>query len=132
MHEWDLAEAIVATALEYAKKNGAMKIVKIVVVLGELQAVDPDILRFAMDRVRENTLAAEAEISFVDEHAEFACRVCVHRWTLCEDALDDEAREDIHFVPEVVHAFLKCPACGSRDFEVVSGRGVYIQVMEVV
>ena len=36
-------------------------------------------------------------------------------------------REAIHFVPESAHAFLRCPACKSPDFEISKGRGVWVE-----
>ena len=38
--------------------------------------------------------------------------------------------ESIHFVPELAHAFLRCPDCDGADFEVVAGRGVVLQELE--
>ena len=43
---------------------------------------------------------------------------------------DDDAAEAIHFVPELAHAFMRCPDCGSPDFEVAAGRGVAISGIE--
>jgi hydrogenase nickel incorporation protein HypA/HybF len=42
------------------------------------------------------------------------------------DNLDDEVSESIHFIPEVAHSYLKCPKCGSSDFEFMKGRGVWL------
>jgi len=133
MHEWALAEGIIATAIEYGKENKANEIVKIVIVLGELQDVEQEILEFALAQLKKDTMAANAELTFEKEHAVFRCRNCGYQWNMkqSEKELTDDIREDIHFVPEVVHSFLSCPRCGSRDFEVVKGRGVYIKEMVV-
>ncbi len=133
MHEWALAEGIMATAIEFAEKNGAERIEEIVIVLGELQDVDRDIVEFALNNLKKDTIAQDAKFVFEEEKALFQCRACGHRWGLDESKgeMNEEIREDIHFVPEVVHAFLSCPNCGSRDFEVVKGRGVYIREMKV-
>ncbi|AAL80739.1 hydrogenase nickel insertion protein HypA [Pyrococcus furiosus DSM 3638] len=128
MHEWALADAIVRTVLDYAQKEGASRVKAVKVVLGELQDVGEDIVKFAMEELFRGTIAEGAEIIFEEEEAVFKCRNCGHVWKLKEvkDKLDERIREDIHFIPEVVHAFLSCPKCGSHDFEVVKGRGVYI------
>ena len=39
----------------------------------------------------------------------------------------EDVREAIHFVPEIAHTYIKCPKCGSPDFEVVQGRGVWLE-----
>jgi Zn finger protein HypA/HybF involved in hydrogenase expression len=43
----------------------------------------------------------------------------------CRD-LDEAQSEAIHFIPELAHTYLRCPACASPDFEVVRGRGVWL------
>ncbi|CAB49503.1 hydrogenase nickel incorporation protein HypA [Pyrococcus abyssi] len=133
MHEWALADAIVRTALDYAQKENASKILAIKVVLGELQDVNAEVVEFAMKELLRGTIGEGAEIIFEEEEAVFRCRNCGHEWKLKEvkDKLDERIREDIHFIPEVVHAFISCPNCGSHDFEVVKGRGVYIAGIKI-
>jgi hydrogenase nickel incorporation protein HypA/HybF len=46
--------------------------------------------------------------------------------------MDKEVSEAIHFVPEMAHVYIKCPSCGSPDFEVVEGRGVWLQSIKGV
>ncbi|OYT59505.1 hydrogenase nickel insertion protein HypA [Euryarchaeota archaeon ex4484_178] len=133
MHEWALADGILKTALEFAEQHDAKRIKKVRIVLGELQDVEQEIVKFALNEMKKDTLAENAEFLFEEEKAIFRCRDCGHTWELrdVEKELSGEIREDIHFVPEVVHAFLSCPKCGSRDFEVVKGRGVYISEIVV-
>jgi hydrogenase nickel incorporation protein HypA/HybF len=38
----------------------------------------------------------------------------------------EETSEAVHFVPEMAHVYLKCPKCGSPDFEIAEGRGVWL------
>ncbi|WP_457742734.1 hydrogenase nickel incorporation protein HypA [Thermococcus sp.] len=128
MHEWALADAIVRTVLDYAQREGAKRVKKVQVVLGELQDVAEDIVKFAMEQMFAGTIAEGAEIEFIEEEAVFRCRNCGHTWKLKEvkDMFDERLKEDMHFIPEVVHAFLACPKCGSHDFEILQGRGVYV------
>ncbi len=133
MHEWALADGILKTALEFAKEHRAKSVKRVTIVLGELQDVEREIVEFALNEMKKGTFAENAEFSFEEEEAIFKCRNCGHTWKLkdVEGELNGEIREDIHFVPEVVHTFLSCPNCGSRDFEVVKGRGVYISEIVV-
>ena len=133
MHEWALADAIVRTVLDYANREGAKRVKAVRVVLGELQDVAEDIVKFAMEQMFAGTIAEGAEIIFEEEEAVFKCRNCGHTWKLREvkDKFNERIREDIHFIPEVVHAFLACPKCGSHDFEVVQGRGVYVAGIKI-
>ncbi len=128
MHEWALAEAVLKTSIKIAKDEGIKKIGKVSVVLGELQDVDEEILKYALENLKAGTMADSAVFEFIHEPAEFKCRNCGHEWKLSDTKLDDAVvKEAVHFLPETVHSFVRCPSCGSRDFEVVKGRGVYIQ-----
>ncbi len=134
MHEWALAEGIIQTVIDYAKKHNAVSVKSIKIVLGELQDIEKEIVEFALNELKKDTIANDAIIEFYEEKAIFKCRACGYTWSLRDvnKKLNPEIREDIHFVPEVVHSFLSCPRCGSRDFEVVEGRGIYIKEIEVM
>jgi len=134
MHEWSLAEAVVATALENAQKNHLKKITAMKVVLGELQQIEEDIFSFALNELKKETILEDAKIEIVVQEAVFKCRVCGHEWNYRDvlKTLDEETTESIHFVPELSHSFIKCPKCGSPDFEVIKGRGVWIEYIKGV
>ncbi len=128
MHEWALAEAVVMSVVEYARSRGASRVRRVVVSLGELQAIDKEILSFALEELRKNAPIPIDEFVLEEEEAVFRCRACGFEWRLRDVGdLGEEVREYIHFVPEVVHTYLRCPRCGSPDFEVVKGRGVKIK-----
>lgn len=128
VHEWALAEAIVEHVKARLGKDRALR--KLVISLGELQAIDEEILRFSLTEILKSEGIGLHELEFIREPAILKCRKCGHEWGLKEVGLSDEVREAIHFVPEVAHSFIRCPKCGSRDFEVVKGRGIYL--VEVV
>jgi hydrogenase nickel incorporation protein HypA/HybF len=69
---------------------------------------------------------ADARFTFETDRARCACRPCGHAWALEESlaALPEDERETIHLLPEVVHLYVRCPACSSVDFAIVGGRGV--------
>ncbi|NPA96209.1 MAG: hydrogenase nickel incorporation protein HypA [Crenarchaeota archaeon] len=127
MHEWALAEAIARYAESVCSSR---RVSKIVVKLGTLQAIDREVLSFALNAILESDGIRGAEIVLEDEEAVFRCRRCGATWRYSDVELDEALREAIHFLPEAVHSFVRCPRCGSRDFEVVKGRGV--EVAEVV
>jgi len=133
MDEWALADAIVRTVLDYAERENATRVKEVQVVLGELQDVDGEIVKFAMEQLFSGTIAEGAEIEFIEEEAVFRCRNCGYTWKLKEvkNKFDERIKEDIHFIPEVVHSFLACPKCGSHDFEVIQGRGVYVAGIKI-
>jgi len=46
--------------------------------------------------------------------------------------LNEDASEAIHFIPEIAHTYIKCPKCRSPDFEVLQGRGVWLESIKGV
>ena len=131
MHEWALAEAVVLTASQIAEKEGLKEVTEVKIKIGELQQIELDIFEFALSQFKNEKLK---NTNFVLEtvEAEFECLVCGHKWSFPKGKLGEEEREDIHFVPEVAHAYIKCPKCGSSDFEIPQGRGVWIESIKGV
>ena len=130
MHEWALAEAVIEALIRCSKG----KEVQVgTVAIGELQQVDLRVFEYALKiLMRERGL--KGGIKLVVEKALLKCRECGYEW-LWEDTvkeLDEPSREAIHFIPELVHAFVKCPNCGSRDYDIIKGRGVYIRELKLV
>lgn len=128
VHEWALAEAIVATA---AKSSGGKRIKVVKVILGELQNADPQVLELALGELKRGTPMEDAVVQLEVQPAEFECNACRSLWKLSDLSMREGEREAVHFVPELVHAFVRCPSCGSPDFKVVKGRGVWIGGFEV-
>ncbi|MBS7614262.1 hydrogenase nickel incorporation protein HypA [Candidatus Bathyarchaeota archaeon] len=126
MHEWALAEAVVSAASEVVEKSGMKKVASINIGLGELQQVDLEIFKFALSQLLSGRLK-DAKIKIRKTRARLKCRVCGCRWLFSKTGLDKSSREAIHFVPEIAHAFVRCPECNSPDFEVEQGRGVWIE-----
>jgi len=129
MHEWALAEAVIATAIEESRKGGLKEITKIKLKIGELQQMELEIFKFALDEIAKvhDELLTNVKIEMETEPAIFRCRVCGHEWDFSETGLSEEEGEAVHFAPEVAHAYVRCPSCKSPDFEVIQGRGVLIQ-----
>lgn len=134
MHELALAEAVITTALEVAEKENMSAVTRIDVRIGELQHIKKEVFEFALQEVMpqsEPRLSA-TEFQLEIEPARFRCRACRHPFAMDSgaSALGADEAEAIHFVPELAHAFLRCPACRSPDFEVVQGRGLMIETIE--
>jgi len=125
MHEWALAEGVVSTATRIAEEQELKEITEITVRIGELQQIDREILEFALDQQR-TPLMRNAKFILESIPAKLRCRVCDEEWRFSPDDLGEEISEAIHFVPEMAHVYLKCPRCGSPDFEVMEGRGVWL------
>ncbi len=126
MHEWALAEAILTSAKQVAEQEGLKKVTEVTIMVGELQQVEPPILRFALTQMKSETLK-NAKFRILKAKSTLKCRVCGTTWHFDVQKLDKITAEAIHFVPDVAHTYVKCPKCGSPDFEISSGRGVWLE-----
>lgn len=134
MHEWALAEAVVETAVREAKKEGLKEILCVKVMVGELQQIELDVFKLALEsavQLHEPLLNIEKMDIAIDKCI-LKCRICGNEWPYGHTlkSLDDDKVEAIHFLPEVAHVYMRCPECGSPDFEIIRGRGVWIDTIE--
>lgn len=134
MHEWALAESVVFTVTEVAGKEKLKEISRIKVKVGELQQIDLDIFKFAMENILKTSeqSLAKTKIEIEIERCILKCKACVNEWSFSDPLkkLKEDEAESIHFIPEVVHIYMRCPECGSPDFEILKGRGVSIDYIE--
>ena len=126
MHEWALAEAILTSAKQIAEKEKLKEVTEVTIKVGELQQIESGILRFALTQMKTEIFKS-AKFHILKAKSTLKCRVCGTTWQFNIKKLDKTTAEAIHFVPEVAHSYIKCPKCGSPDFEIVSGRGVWLE-----
>ena len=126
MHEWALAEAILTSAKEIAEKEKLKEVTEVTIRVGELQQVEAGILRFAISQMKPQ-IFKNAKFRILKAKTTLKCRVCGTTWQFNLKKIDKNTAEAIHFVPEVAHTYIKCPKCGSPDFEIVNGRGVWLE-----
>ena len=126
MHEWALAEAVIAAASQIAKKEELKEVTEVTIKVGELQQVELNIFRFALLQLKPASFK-DAKFRITRAKATLKCRACGHTWPFKRQKLDKSTAEAIHFVPEVAHAYIKCPKCGSPDFEITEGRGIWLK-----
>lgn len=112
MHEQSIVESILALALENAEKANANRILKIYLVVGELSGVVDEAVEFYFNFLAKNTIAAEATLSFKHIPVQLRCRKC--NAIFSPDKLD-----------------LSCPDCKEQQVEIVAGRELYIDSLEV-
>lgn len=120
MHEWALAEAIVL----YLKEQGFVKAKKVLVYVGTLQSLDKDILVYAINELIKAEGLIIENIEVLEENPVLRCNTCYFEWEFDVKSFPDSIVETIHFIPEVLYAYYRCPHCGSRDFEILRGRGI--------
>lgn len=135
MHEWALAESVVMTIVTEAEKERFKQVHKVNLRVGELQQIEQDVFKFALENFiasLQKPLLSFKDIKIEVEKAVLKCRACGNEWLFASqvEELEENKCEAIHFVPDVVHVYMKCSACGSPDFEIIRGRGIWIDSIE--
>jgi hydrogenase nickel incorporation protein HypA/HybF len=111
MHEQSIVDNLLAIALDSAEKAKATKIHKINVVIGELSGAVDESMNFYFNFLRQNTIAAEAELVFTHKPAVLHCRKC-----------------KLDFNPEKMD--FRCPKCREPQVEIVGGKELYVESLE--
>ena len=61
MHEYSIVQSLLDSCEEHARQNDAKKVAKVVVKIGVLSGVEPDLLQTAFDTFKEQTVCHNAE-----------------------------------------------------------------------
>jgi hydrogenase nickel incorporation protein HypA/HybF len=112
MHEQSIVESILTMALTNAEKAKAGKILSIKLIVGDYTGIVEDSVNFYFGFLSKNTIAAGATIHYTHVTGQLRCRDC-----------------DILF-PLQKRSY-QCPQCNGSRMEIVGGRELYIESMEV-
>jgi hydrogenase nickel incorporation protein HypA/HybF len=112
MHEQSIVASLLTLALEKAGKANASRILGIHLVVGDYTGVVEDAVNFYFGFLSRDTIAAGAKINYTHVPGQLRCRDC--------DVFFPLQRHDYH-----------CPKCEGRRVEIVGGRELYIENMEV-
>ncbi len=131
MHELVIVSGIVEAVSDLARREGK-RILTFTVAVGELASFDKNLIEELLNEVKKGSLIEDAEARIEIERAEVLCKSCEAIWGFSDliEPLGENEREMIHFLPELVSSFSKCPKCGSRDLEIRSGRGIRVSYVE--
>lgn len=113
MHETPIVFKIVGIAEHHAKINGANKVNRLVIQIGELSDVIPDAVKMCFPMCIEGTMLDGASLEIETIPAIGVCRQCSNKYNLIE------------------HEF-KCPKCQCEHWEIITGRELLIKEIEVV
>jgi hydrogenase nickel incorporation protein HypA/HybF len=126
MHEWGLAEAVVKKVQKVKEEKCLKKIKKIIIKIGEFQQIEVENFKFLVKEIYKLKEKEETVIVVEEEEGWFKCELCNNKWKFKEMELEEEKKEAIHFLPEMIHAYIRCPNCEGVDFRIEEGRGVVI------
>ncbi len=112
MHELPITQSICNLAVQEAERIGATKVCAIRIKMGEYTDYVPVIIQEYFNVVSEGTLAEGAVLEIETVPAVLWCHACG----------GENPMERFR---------MKCPVCGSRDVELITGKEFYIDSMEV-
>jgi hydrogenase nickel incorporation protein HypA/HybF len=112
VHELSLIASVFDILEEKAREHGASRVTAVVLRVGRMSGVVPDLLESAFDIYKKGTLAegARLELAIVPVRLR------------CPDCGGATVREDTDF---------SCAACGSRRVEIVEGRELIVEKIDL-
>ncbi len=112
MHELTVTQSILDIALEHAQQAGAARICRVNLVIGEMTGVAEECVRFYMEALSRGTAAEQAEVAVRSVPIAARCRDCAEEFVV----------RDFKWV---------CPRCGSTDSDIVAGKELFVESIEV-
>lgn len=113
MHEYSIVESLLDLCEKEAKNAGATEVKRIVVKIGVLSGVEPDLLKDAYSVFSETSFAKGAELEIMLQNVIIECRACGAKSELKE--LD-----------------YKCPECGKEDFAIIAGEELLLMSIDLI
>ena len=123
MHELSVAQEIARTVLKLAFDKGAKRITRIEVEVGKLTFLGIDQLRFWLEACLEGTIGSGSKLIFREIDPVVRCRSCGYEGGIKEVEVD--------LALHLMLPSIECPACGSAEVEIVSGRDCLIRRVEL-
>ena len=115
MYEFSLTNSVARTVIELCRDNDWKKVRRILVKVGGVRRINPELMSFLFTAMAKGTPAEEAVLSVLVIPVTFYCFVCGRTSIIDED-------QDVQFM---------CPSCGSRNVQLLSGLEFNIEVLEV-
>ncbi|MGB6327305.1 MAG: hydrogenase maturation nickel metallochaperone HypA [Halarcobacter sp.] len=112
MHEYSIVQSLLESCEEHAKQNNSTNVTKVIIKIGVLSGVEPDLLQTAFDTFKEKTVCDKAEFIINRQKVIITCLSCNQESTL-------EKNE-----------FL-CPNCQSKEVKVIDGEDMYLMSLEM-
>lgn len=112
MHELSITQSMFDLVLDQAKKEKTKKIGKINLIIGEMTGVAAESVQFYFGFLNKGTIAEEASLCIKTVPAKARCRSC-------------------NQTSELKEFEWACPNCKSDSLEIVAGRELFVESIEV-
>ncbi|AXH12710.1 hydrogenase maturation nickel metallochaperone HypA [Halarcobacter bivalviorum] len=112
MHEYSIVQSLLESCEEHARQNESTNVTKVIVKIGVLSGVEPDLLQTAFDTFKEKTVCENADFIINRQKVVITCLSCDEESTL-------EKNE------------FACPKCNSTQVKVIDGEDMYLMSLEM-
>ena len=112
MHEYSIVQSLLDSCDDNAKANNATKVIKVVIKIGVMSGVEPELLKTAFDTFKEKTICEDAEFIINVQDIVVKCNECKKEATL----------NKLEYT---------CPSCDSSDLEIIDGEDMYLMQLEL-
>lgn len=112
MHEYSIVQSLLDSCEENAKANDATKVTKVVVKIGVMSGVEPDLLQTAFDTFKEETICHDAQFIINIQKVKILCNEC-------QTTSELEKNEYC------------CPKCQSTQLNILDGEEMYLMQLEL-
>jgi len=123
MHELAISQQITKVVLNKAREQGAKKVLRVGLEIGELSFLNPEQVEFWVKRSFEQTIASPAKISIKVIEPQIRCEVCGYVGKL---KVENEPMY-YTFLP-----LFSCPKCNNSKIEIERGRECLIKRIKLL
>lgn len=114
MHELPITEDILKIALSHGEKNGAKRIVRVNLAIGELTDLIDEWIQRYFEYLAKDTIAAEAKLVIERVPITVMCAQCKKPFVVDKKKLD-----------------FNCPVCGQKGTDLIKGREFTVKSIEI-
>lgn len=112
MHELAMVSSLCTVINDKVKEYGAVKVIQIKLIVGDLAGVEDTTMKLCFETVVENTPLEGANLVIEHVPAKIRCRTCGNEY-------------------ETKIPFSECAVCKSRNFQIIAGKELFIDSLEV-
>ena len=112
MHEYSIVQSMLNQCENVAKQNNATKVTKVVVKIGVMSGIEPDLLQTAFDTFKLDTMCEDCEYIQQIQPIKIKCKQCNQESELSKNEYN-------------------CPQCQSIDIDVIDGEDMYLMSLEL-
>lgn len=112
MHEYSIVQSLIDSCWEHAKTNDASKVTKVVVKIGVMSGVEPDLLQTAFDTFKEDTVCHDAKFIMNIQKVKISCNDC---------SSENELEKNEYL----------CPNCQSTNINIMDGEEMFLMQLEL-